>query len=389
MMKTSSSQSIKTENIKLVVEKLIELRETSRIELANITTLNKATISTIIQELVDKKIVIETDRIVKTSGRSAIIFALNKNAGRIISIELLTNSIYGVITNLFGDIVYELRKDVSSPEFAPYLKVLLETIDELRANTIDSTYGLIGIGIGVYGIVSKNQKIKYATFTSWKDIDLKTIIEDYTDIPTYVENEANISALGEHLVYAEHENLVSLNIGIGVGMGIVIDHKLYTGEDGFAGEIGHTIIVPNGRKCVCGNYGCLEQYISEPSILKEYYQRTNQKITIEEFIEKYKEQNQDAVKIYQDFISHVSLIINNIALILNPRTIVINSLIIENVPESISSIKNQLRSQIMSLELLTTSKYRSKKNVLGLTHVLIKNFLNVETYKININTNRL
>ena len=77
-MKTSNTQSIKIENIKLVVEKLIELRETSRIELSKITSLNKATVSTIMQELVDKELVVETDKIVKTSGRSAKVFALNK-----------------------------------------------------------------------------------------------------------------------------------------------------------------------------------------------------------------------------------------------------------------------------------------------------------------------
>src|SRR5690554_6572313 len=148
-MKTSNTQSIKIENIKLVVEKLIELRETSRIELSKITSLNKATVSTIMQELVDKELVVETDKIVKTSGRSAKVFALNKNAGRIISIELLTGSIYGVITNLYGTIVFELRNQIDDFEFSQYLKVLLEAIDELKANTLDSTYGLIGIGIGV------------------------------------------------------------------------------------------------------------------------------------------------------------------------------------------------------------------------------------------------
>jgi len=387
-MKTSNTQSIKTENIKLVVEKLIELRETSRIELSKVTTLNKATVSTIVQELVDKELVVDTDKIVKTSGRSAKIFALNKNAGRIISIELLTDSIYGVITNLYGNIVFELTKEVHNFEFSEYLKILLEAIDELKANTLDSTYGLIGIGIGVYGIVSKSQKIKYATFTSWKDIDLKTIIEDYTGIETYVENEANISALGEHLTYADDQTLVSLNIGLGVGMGIIIDHKLYTGEDGYAGEIGHTIVVPNGKKCVCGNYGCLEQYISEPALLNDYYQQSKEHITIETFIERYKQKDPIALKLYHDFIDYLSLTVNNISLSLNPKTIVINSKIVESIPESISSVKNKLRSQIMSLEVLTTSKHQSKKNVLGLTHVLIQKFLNVENYKVQMNVHK-
>jgi len=383
-MKTSNSQSIKHENAKLVIERLIELRETSRIDLSRDTTLNKATVSSIVADLVQKKIVIETDKIVKTSGRSAKIFALNKNAGRIISVELLFDSVYGIITNLYGDILFEYRNPVQDQEFQPYLKVLLETIDILKKNTHDSIYGLIGIGVGVYGILSKNKKIKFATFTSWKDIDLKTIIEDYTGISTYVENEANISALGEHLVYLDNENLISLNIGAGVGMGIIIDHKLYTGEDGYAGEIGHTIVVPNGKKCVCGNYGCLERYISEPAIIEQYEQMSNQHITMDEFVKRYRNHDEYAVKAYKDFIMFLDIAINNIALTFNPKTIVINSIIVESIPETISLLKNKLRSQIMTLDLLTTSTYRSKTNLLGLTHVLIQKFLNVENYKVNL-----
>jgi predicted NBD/HSP70 family sugar kinase len=381
-MNTSNSQSVKIDNMKLVVERLIELRESSRIELARLTTLNKATISSIINELVEKEIVIETDKNIKTSGRSAKVVALNKNAGRIISIELLTDSLYGVVTNLYGQILFELRKDVPDPEFNPYLAILLQAIDELRANTKDSTYGVIGIGIGVYGILSKQKRIKFATFTSWKDIDLKQIIEDYTGIETYVENEANISALGEHVISPQTDNLVSLNIGIGVGMGIIIDNRLYTGENGYAGEIGHTIVVPNGRKCVCGNYGCLEKYISNPAIVQSYHELSGETIDLDQFVELYKHKDVHACKIYQQFIDYVTLTINNISLTLNPKTIVINSQIIEKIPESLSLIKNKLRSQIMNLEVLSTSSFPSKTNVKGLTHVLIQKFLNVEHYKI-------
>jgi hypothetical protein len=85
----------------------------------------------------------------------------------------------------------------------------------------------------------------------------------------------------------------------------------------------------------------------------------------------------------------LSLTVNNISLSLNPKTIVINSKIVDGIPESISSVKNKLRSQIMSLEVLTTSTYQSKKNVLGLTHVLIQKFLNVENYKVKMNAQRL
>ena len=382
-MKTSNSQSVKINNTNLVIEKLVELRETSRIDLSRETTLNKATVSSIIQELLDKNIVVETDRKFKTSGRSAKVIVLNKNAGRILSIELQTEAVYGVITNLYGEVLFETTNEADTPEFSSYLKVLLYTIDELKNNTYDSTYGVIGIGIGVYGILSKNKKIKYAPFSSWKDIELKKIIEDYTGIKTYVENEANISALGENIVYVNQQNIVSLNIGIGVGMGIIIDKNLYTGEDGYAGEIGHTILVPNGKECVCGNKGCLEKYISDSGITDRYKELSNESISVKEFVIRVKMNDINATKVYKEFINSMGITINNISLTINPQTIVINSYIVENIPESISLIKNQLRSKIMKLDVLTVSKYKSKRNILGLTHELIQDFLEIDNYKIN------
>jgi len=381
-MKPANSKSIKIVNTNLVIEKLVELKETSRVDLSRETTLNKATVSSIIQELIDDNIVIELPKKYKTSGRSANAIALNKNAGRILSLDLQTHLIYGVITNLFGEILFEINRHIDNPDFGSYLSVLLETIDELKSNTYDSIYGIIGIGIGVYGILSKSKKIVYAPFSSWQDIELKKIIEDYTGIKTYVENEANISALGENIAHSDQENLISLNIGIGVGMGVIIENKLYTGENGYAGEVGHTVLIPNGRECVCGNYGCLEKYISDVAVEEDYYAATKEKITIDEFVLRLKNKDAEAIKIYQKFISYLSITINNISQTFNPQTIVINSKIIENMPESISLVKNQLRSKIMNLELLTTSTYKTKTNVLGLTHVLIQKFLNIENYVV-------
>ncbi|MCD6482172.1 MAG: ROK family protein, partial [Candidatus Izimaplasma sp.] len=305
-MKTANSKSVKLINTNLVIEKLLELKETSRIELARITTLNKATISSIIQILIDKKIVVELNKKIKTSGRSANAISLNKNAGRILSLDLQTNLIYGVITNLYGEILFEINKDIDNPEFSSYLARLLETIDELKDNTYNSTYGIIGIGIGVYGILSKSKKIVYTPFSSWKDIELKKIITAHTGIKTYVENEANISALGENIFYAQQKNLISLNVGIGVGMGIIIDHKLYTGEDGYAGEIGHTILIPNGKQCVCGNKGCLEKYISDTALIEEYYEATKKNINIKELIIEIEAKDKIALKIYKEFINYLS-----------------------------------------------------------------------------------
>jgi len=163
-------------------------------------------------------------------------------------------------------------------------------------------------------------------------------------------------------------------------MGIIIDQKLYTGENGYAGEIGHTILIPNGKSCVCGNKGCLERYISDTALIEDYYTMTKKNISITELIIKIKSKEKSALKIYEAFIEYLSLTINYISQMLNPQTIIINSKLIEAFPESISLIKNKLRSKVMNLEILTTSKYKSKSNVLGLTHVLIRDFLEIDNH---------
>lgn len=380
-MKTANSQSVKRINTQLVLEKLIEKEETTRIELARLTTLNKATISSIVANLIKRKLVVETTKTVRTSGRSAKIISLNKNAARIISIELLPKELYGIITNLYGEIVYEICRPIPDPAFPSYLRELLNTIDQLKDNTFDSDYGVIGIGVAVYGILSKDKRIKFTTFNSWKDIELQKIIEDHTGIKTYVENESNISALGEKISFPSASNLVSFNIGTGVGTGIIIDHKLYTGTDGYAGEFGHTIIVPNGKQCVCGNKGCLERYIAEDAVIERYFELTNETVTIESFISLYKEGNKQVIQVFNEFICYVSAAINNISQTLNPEAVIISSKIIEAIPESLSYIKNSFNSKIMNLQLLTTSKFKSKTNVLGLSQLLIQEFFYNENYK--------
>lgn len=382
-MRTSDSHTVKLENTRLVLEQLVRVKETSRVELARLTTLTKATVSSIVGDLVSKEFVKETNRFVKTSGRSAKIIKLNGDAARTICIEIQPESIYGIVSNLTGEVLFEDNMPIYSTQVDLFLADLLAFIDKLRAETHQSTYGLIGIGIAIYGIVQNNEKIKYATFTSWKDIDLKTIIENYTGVATFIENEANIAAYGESINHPDHSNLVLLNIGLGVGMGIVINNKLYSGETGFAGELGHTIIVPNGRKCVCGNQGCLETYISDKGVLQSYFELTKQPVDMEEFLILYKNHDYAAETVYKDFVQNLLYTVNNVSHIFNPKSIIINNKIVDFVPETISLVKNGLRSQVLSLDFLGTSKYKSKAIVIGLAHHLVKRYLKLDNYRLN------
>lgn len=129
-----------------------------------------------------------------------------------------------------------------------------------------------GIGIGSPGIIDigSGTIISSPNFPEWKHVPLKEMIENRLGLPTLVDNDANAFAFGEKWagVGKKVRSLICLTLGTGVGGGIVFNDRIWHGADGMAAEIGHMTIVPDGLKCNCGNYGCLEMYASASSIVR-------------------------------------------------------------------------------------------------------------------------
>jgi len=126
------------------------------------------------------------------------------------------------------------------------------------------------IGVATPGIV-KNGKVVYANNLGWKNAEFAKIIKGLTGRPTFIANDANTAAYAEAIwgVGANETSLVAITLGTGVGGGIVIDGKICEGMNGFAAELGHTIIDVNGRSCGCGKRGCLESYCSATALVRE------------------------------------------------------------------------------------------------------------------------
>ena len=102
----------------------------------------------------------------------------------------------------------------------------------------------------------------------WVNLPLRQIIHDRLGLPAALDNDANCAVLGEWWVGAARgaRHAIGITIGTGIGGGLILDGKLYHGASDVAGEIGHTTIDSEGRRCKCGNYGCLEAYASGPNI---------------------------------------------------------------------------------------------------------------------------
>ncbi len=150
-----------------------------------------------------------------------------------------------------------------------YVSALAEVVRDLIK---ESGYSVTGIGIGAPNGNFYNGTIEFAPNLPWKGVIpfVELMISHFPDTEVVLTNDANAAAWGEK-VYgsARIENdFIMITLGTGVGSGIVVAGKMVYGHDGFAGEIGHTIVDPNGRLCGCGRRGCLETYTSASGIVK-------------------------------------------------------------------------------------------------------------------------
>jgi glucokinase len=129
----------------------------------------------------------------------------------------------------------------------------------------------VGVGVGAPGPLDTKRGVVLLTPNlGWVNLPLRQIVQDGLGIPAAIDNDANCATLGEWWRGAARgtQHAVGITIGTGIGGGIIVDGRLYHGASDCAGEIGHTTIEANGRKCKCGNYGCLEAYASGPAIAR-------------------------------------------------------------------------------------------------------------------------
>jgi len=268
---TGDQSLVKQINKSIVFTTIVGKGPISRAQISKNTGLNKATVSTMAAELIDEQIIYEIGASQSSGGRKPVMLYFNSHAGYAIGVDLGVNYILGVLTDLSGNKMEEVHIPITKPKFNDVVDSLISVIKTLLIKAPESIYGVVGIGIGVPGIVDKERKILFAPNLDWSNVSLKDIIEKKFGIPTIIENEANSGAHGEQLYGAgKHiSNLIYVSIGIGIGTGIIIDNKLYTGVSGISGEMGHITIEAHGRKCPCGNRGCWELYASEQVILND------------------------------------------------------------------------------------------------------------------------
>ncbi|WP_102028624.1 ROK family transcriptional regulator [Salirhabdus sp. Marseille-P4669] len=323
---------VKKGNKNIVLETIINNSPISRADIAQQTGLNKGTVSSLVSELLEEQMINEVGPGKSSGGRRPVMLLFNQVAGYTIGIDLGVNYLLGVLTDLQGNIFYKKKITYSELTYEEIEMRLFEVIDELKQAAPKSPYGIVGIGVGVPGTVNNNGEILLAPNLGWKNIDLKTVLEEKYGIPVKIENEANAGAYGEKRfgIGQDFDDIIYISAGIGIGVGLILSGKLYKGSNGFSGELGHMTIQANGFKCRCGNEGCWELYASEQALLNEAEKlgiasETNKRITLEDLIERAENGEKETIQLFEKIGYYLGVGVNNIINIFNPKQIIIGN----------------------------------------------------------------
>jgi glucokinase-like ROK family protein len=265
--RTRSHTQVRQGNLSSILHQIRINAPISRAALAEETGLNKTTVSSLIHELMEHEFVREVGFESSGTGRPAIMLELNPNAGYILSAEVGVDFIMVASTNFAPEIIW--RHEEAIPPGASQREIMDRVLALLNLgiqNSCMDCQTLFGIAFGIPGLVDQETgKLLFAPNLGWKNVPLKRMLEESFDAPIFIDNEANMAALGEHYFGAAqgYEEVLFISAGVGLGGGLVYNGQLFRGASGTGCEFGHMTFDLNGELCNCGNIGCWETRVSQ------------------------------------------------------------------------------------------------------------------------------
>lgn len=269
MVEENSNVRLKKYILKKRIIQLLYLEGNKSIpDIGRATGMSIPTITRTINELIDEGLILDNGIGASIGGRRPNLYMLNAEARYVLGIDMGRFSTHIAILNLNRQIVsgegiieLELENDETIVE------KIYQKFKELIKNAGIDPKKLIGIGVAFPGLIDARTGMSQ-TYKNFSDGPLSKFFQDKFDLPVFVENDARVMALGESYfgLAQGKENVLCLKIGAGIGMGMILNGKLYRGNSGFAGEFGHLEVEPEGKLCICGKRGCLETVASGRAI---------------------------------------------------------------------------------------------------------------------------
>lgn len=276
---------------------------TSKAELAKVLNLSMPTVLTNVNELISKEVIVENGEYESTGGRKAKSIGINKSYRHAMGMIITANHLEMVMVNLGYEIEKIKRVRLKfSPEIAYSTEVqknVKEFLKECQAGD-----DVLGIGVAIPGIIDQERKIVLKSHALQLENYSLSFLEQAMPLPAYFENDANAAMLAEDA--QKYRNAIYLSLNHTLGGAFCIDGQLVRGQNQKAGEFGHMILVPKGKRCYCGKSGCADAYCAASVLTND-----NQ-ISLEQFMEQLETGDKAVRKKWEEYLDKLSILISNL-----------------------------------------------------------------------------
>ncbi|GHO47532.1 ROK family transcriptional regulator [Ktedonospora formicarum] len=270
----TANKSLRDNNLHRLLN-LIRLNgEISRPTLSTASGLSPATVLALTNKLSERGLIIEKGTANALRGRRPALLALNPADSYAIGLMIREYETVGSIINLHGSIIASLHWNLNLAEQSEHTIVCIgKLVEELISQNQVTCENIIGIGCAVSGYVDSQNGICVDSWQlGWHNFALGPLLSEYLHMPVLVSSNVSCISCYENLFGRgqTYQNFLTVALGRGLGLGIVLNGEMYSGSTGGAGEFGHTVAVVDGRRCECGNRGCLEEYVAHRGIIATY-----------------------------------------------------------------------------------------------------------------------
>jgi len=269
--------TVRRNNLALVLRLLHDQGPRSRATVATDTGLNKATVSRLVADLIDRGLVRELGVVSeRRRGRPGTLIEVDGRHVAALGLELNVDFITAVAIDLCGRVVFQRTRPIDAAS-APRHQTL-RSLTAMVRQTVEAVAGtcdvIAGITVAVPALVDVDARaITFAPNLHWQDVEVGSRVAGALGRPAAVsvDNDANLGAFAEYRVgkHAGTPNLIYITGQTGVGGGIVVDGRLLRGSTGFSGEVGHMHLMEGGPQCGCGRYGCWEALVGLRPLLRD------------------------------------------------------------------------------------------------------------------------
>jgi predicted NBD/HSP70 family sugar kinase len=330
-----SLESLRAHNRRRVLDALRHRGTASRAELARVTGLSRSTVSSLVGELQDSGLVVETTAragdgggLGGSQGRPPVLLTLDRRAGAVVGIDFGHDDVRVAVADLGRTVLAERTADVDVDHAGTgALDLAARLVDEALEEAEIPQDRLLAAGLGLSGPVDHEADLVHRStiLPSWGDIRPGAEMSRRLSVPVHIENDANLGALAEVSMGAAlgRRHAIYLMIAAGIGAGIILDGKVVHGAGGTAGELGHVLADESGPICRCGNRGCLETLVAGPAIVDLLRPTYGATLTLDDVLEHVAAGDQGATRAIEDAGRAVGRVLAGLVNVLNPEMIVV------------------------------------------------------------------